>query len=213
MSNITLKMVRGLLLGTLLLTGCLALGEPAKERAFDISDLFLSLDVFPENWQEVGEIRPMGPDSSIGIGDPDDAYISYSIQKAPNNIAYYYVYWNEYTGWAEQWFDRALDTGFSDNRVSIAVPWSTPDELSYRSAHADQFHVACATLEMVRRSEVCKVIVRYEEFGVEFHSGIRPETLTLEEFNDIVCRIDAVFVARLGLSDEPIDCQSYCCGA
>lgn len=203
-----MKKILGLLLGTLLLVGCLDMGEPAKERAFDVSDLFLPLDVFPENWQEVGDVRPMGPDSSIGIGDPDDAYISYKVRQAPTNLAYYYVYWNEYTGSAESWFNRTLKTDFSDGRVSIAVPWNTPDELSYRSAHADKFHVACATLEMVGRKLVCKVIAQYEEFGVMFHSVIRPDALTLEQFNTLVCQIDAVFVARLELSDEPIDCQS-----
>jgi hypothetical protein len=205
MSSGTLKMIRALLLGTLLLSGCL--GEPARERAFDITDLFLPLEAFPENWQEVGEIKAMGPNSSIGLGDPDDAYIAYKIRQGPNNVAYYYVYWNEYTGLAEVWFDKTQRTAFNNNRVTIVIPWSTPDALSYRSAHADQFHVACATIEMVGRGVVCKVIARYEEFGVQFHSNISSEIMSLEEFNTIVCQIDALFVARLELSDEPIDCE------
>lgn len=214
MPKSTIKVVLGVLLLAILMLGgcCYYLTAPyltaPVERDFNVTDLFLPLDLFPENWQEVGEIRPMGPNSSIAIGDPDDAYISYKIRQAPTNMAYYYVY-NEYNeGIAKRWFDRMLRTEFNNNRVSVEEPWHTPDELSYHSTYADQFHVACFVSHMVKRTFVCEVVAQYEEFGVDFHSVIEPDTLTLEEFNTIVCHIDAVFVARLGLSEEPISCDT-----
>lgn len=191
----------------LALTSCYLAGPPAKERDFGATDMFLPLDLFPENWQEVGEIRPMGPDSALGFGDTDDAFLGYNIKQAPTNMAYYYVYKNSAEGLAKSWFSKMLESRFSNRRVSISQPWQTPDAISYQSTFADQFHVACAEMELVNKVTVCRIIARYEEFCVDFHSVIRDNTLSLQEFNTIVCHIDAVFVARLGLSKEPIDCD------
>lgn len=199
---------RGLLLWLcLLLAGCQMTASPPPERDFGVADLFLPLDVFPENWQEVGEIRAMGPDSALGFGDPEDGYLPYKIRGAPSNMARYYVYYNYTTGEAKRWYDRELRIGFDNNRVTIAEPWHTPEELTYRSAYTDRFHMACATMEIAGRRTVCEIIAQYEEFGVQFHSVIHPDTLLLEEFNTIACRIDALFVARLELSEQPINCD------
>lgn len=209
MSNPKISIERALpLLVVLMLAGCLSMGSPAKERDFGAASLFLPLSAFPEGWKEVGEIRPMGPDSAIGVGDPDDAFLSYSTRQNKLNVATYYVYWNATTGGAERWFERTLKAHFSNNRVSVAEPWSTPDELSYRSPYADRFHVACFISEIIDRRMVCDVIAQYEEFGVEFHSVVADDTLSVQEFNTVVCQIDALFVARLELSQVPVVCAT-----
>lgn len=199
-----------LLLLACMLVACLRAGEPAEPRDFDITDLFLPLDTFPDNWQEVGDIQAMGPDSSLGFGDTDDASQVYKVRQKGLNVASYYVYKNDSIAEAERWYDRDLSFWFSKSPLfgQLFDEKSTPKEVSYRSAHADQFYVACE----IRKTPVdsgyrCGVIAQYEEFGVVFHTVVEPDTVSLEGFNTIVCNIDALFVARLALSSQPIDCR------
>lgn len=184
------------LLFIFLTTGCFVLGNPAKERDFELADLFLPIGEFPDGWKEVGTIRPMGPNSAIGVGDSDDVYQRYNTQRARNNVGGYYVYWNASTGLAASQFNRLPQLGPNNSE-----PWDTPDALSYRSPYADRFYAACGP-------RACRMIAQYEEFVVEFLSGIGPDTMSVEEFNTMVCKIDARFVERLSLSDEPVLCDN-----
>ncbi|MBX7251979.1 MAG: hypothetical protein K1X50_08345 [Candidatus Promineofilum sp.] len=199
-----------LLLLACMLMACLRAVEPAKPRDFGITDLFLPLDALPDNWQEVGDIQAMGPDSSLGFGDTDDAFQIYGVRQGRIPVASYYVYKNDSIAEAERWYDRDLSFWFSKSPIfgQLFDENSTPKEVSYRSAYADQFHVACEYRKTpVDSGYTCGVIAQYEEFGVFFDTVVKPDTVSLEGFNTIVCHIDALFVARLALSSQPIDCK------
>lgn len=199
-----------LLLLACMLVACLRTVEPAKPRDFGITDLFLPLEALPDNWQEVGGIQAMGPDSFLGFGDTDDASQIYGVRQGRIPVASYYVYKNDSIAEAEDWFDRDLSFWFHKSPLfgQLFGEESTPQEVSYRSAYADQFHVACEIWKTpVDSGYTCGVIAQYEEFGVFFDTVVKPDTVSLEGFNTIVCNIDALFVARLALSSQPIDCQ------
>ena len=161
--------------------------EKAPQRSFDSSDLLLTHDGLPKNYRVADLPQPMGPDSPIAMGDPDDSYTTFHTVDDMHLAAIARVYRFSTTPKAERWYDSHLSLEFAV--ATRDVPWSTPSDLVYRSPYTNRFQLGC-TRTGVDRQEVCKVMAQYEEFVAIFHSTIGEDIMTAAQFNDAVRHID-----------------------
>lgn len=161
--------------------------EEAPQRSFDSSDLLLTLDGLPKNYRVADLPQPMGPDSPIAMGDPDDSYTSFHTLDDVHLAAIARVYRFSTMPNAERWYNNHLSLEFAV--ATRSVPWSIPADLTYRSPYTNRFHLGC-TLTGVDGQEVCKIMAQYEEFVAIFHSTIAEDIMTVAQFNDTVRHID-----------------------
>ena len=161
--------------------------EEAPQRSFDSSDLLLTLDGLPKNYRVADLPQPMGPDSPIAMGDPDDSYTTFHTVDHGHLAAIARVYRFYTISKAEGWYDTHLSLEFAV--ATRDVPWSTPSDLIYASPYTNRFQLGC-TLVGVDRQEVCKIMAQYEEFVAIFHSTIGESTMNVAQFNAAVGHID-----------------------
>lgn len=180
----------------LLLNSCIT-GPPAPTRSFTTEDLLLTETDVPSHWH-LARIAPMG--SSIGLGDEEDDRRAMFTQ--PNDekhlvFASHMVLHFDNNSRAARWYKQKQPAWFNDNRVSIEEPWQRLPELSYQSAFAQQYHVACKISNMTGRKQVCSMIAQYEEYVVIFHSTIESYSVSVAGFNELVRRIDEIMATHL----------------
>jgi hypothetical protein len=57
--------------------------------------------------------------------------------------------------------------------------------------------MACTINNVAGQKQVCKMMARYGQYITIFHCVIRPETMSLQEFNNVVKFIDEMMVRKL----------------
>jgi hypothetical protein len=85
---------------------------------------------------------------------------------------------------AESYFHDRLKT-FSTTKYE--GPWEIPPELTYSSRIAQQHKVACGK---VGQEYQCRMIGRYEEYGVFFSAYMTDNGVTFDILNDLLQKID-----------------------
>ncbi|MBE7528202.1 MAG: hypothetical protein HS099_00515 [Ardenticatenaceae bacterium] len=169
----------------------------SPEHNLTTQDLLLPLEALPSTWEISGSPRPMGP--GIGFGDEDDTYISFKLKSDKYNIAYQFMLHYPNIRQAEKGYLDLHRSHFNDNSIAVDVPWQTPAELSYTSSYADQFRIACTINNVAGPKQVCQVMGQYGQYVLIFHSVIRPDTMSLSEFNGVAQFLDEMMVKKLAL--------------
>ena len=178
--------------------------EEAPQRNFGSSDLLLTLDGLPNNYRVADLPQPMGPDSPIAMGDPDDSYTPFHTLDDVHLAAIARVYRFSTVPNAERWYDNHLSLEFAV--ATRGVSWSIPSDLIYRSPYTERLHLGC-TVTGVDRQEVCKIMAQYEEFVAIFHSTIAEDVMTIAQFNDAVRHIDERLAKFLEL--QPLSVETH----
>jgi len=84
--------------------------------------------------------------------------------------------------------ERTFNTGKHDG------PWVTPEELTYISPIADEYHVACG---MAGAWYQCRMFGRYGEYHVLFWAYISDQGITIQTFESLLQAIDTKMVQCL----------------
>lgn len=176
----------------LFLAGC---REQAPGRTFIALDLLLPVDSMPAGWEMIGRPRPMG--AVDGFGDEDDAVLSFKSGPTENILADHFVLRFSNAHQASVWYQKHLPGWFNSESLAVSKPWTTPSTWSFSSSLAAEQHAACTINNVVYEKEVCKYMAQYEEFVVIFWSVIRPDLMTVEQFENTVAAIDAIMVLHL----------------
>lgn len=172
---------------------CGALTEPDPPT----QELLLSLEPLPRSWEISGSPRPMGPD--IGFGDKDDHYVNFKLKSSKYIISSHFVLFYPNARKAGTGYLEMSRSEFNDNSIAVDKPWETPPELSYASSHADQFRAACTINNVAGPKQVCEIMGQYGQYVTIFHSVIGPDTMSLNEFNDVIRFLDEKMVRELKL--------------
>ncbi len=73
-------------------------------------------------------------------------------------------------------------------------PWVTPEEITYESPIADQYHIACGP---VQTEYQCRMIARYEEYYVFFFAYVSEDGLNFNHLQEMLKSIDKKMEACL----------------
>lgn len=160
-------------------------------------ELLLPLSQLPSSWELSGVPRPMG--AGIGFGDKDDTYISFKLKGDKYIISDHFVLHYPGVRQAEKGYLDLHRSHFNDNSIAVDAPWQTPTELSYTSSYANQFRMACTINNVAGPKQVCEVMGQYGQYVLIFYSIIRPDTMSLSEFNDVAQFLDEMMVMKLEL--------------
>ena len=180
------------IIGMLAATAC----QSSSEQDLATEDLLLPLEALPSSWEISGPPRPMGP--SIGFGDEDDTYISFKLKNDKYIISDHFILHYPNVSQAEKSYGDLHRSWFNDNSIAVDAPWQTPAELSYTSSYANQFRMACTINNVAGPKQGCTVLGQYGEYVFIFHSIIRPDTMTLSEFNDVTQFLDEMMIEKIG---------------
>ncbi|MDA0242263.1 MAG: hypothetical protein OT477_02510 [Chloroflexi bacterium] len=186
--------VTNLLLTIIIISGgCL----PALTPNPPTQQLVLPINIFPETWEMSGAPTAMGP--SIGFGDEDDAVARFKLKDEKYNVAMHYIFFYP----SENSAIKAYPEGFfNDNSIAVNHPWQIPEELSYESSVADQFRIGCTINNIAGENLVCQIAARYGNYTTIFHSSIREDTITLDQFNGIVKYLDEMMIEKLNIASK-----------
>lgn len=113
-------------------------------------------------------------------------------------IANHEVYQTSSTAIAARQFRHEEKAQFST--AKNYGPWQTPEILTYRSPIADQYHVACGTVDNIY---MCITLAQYEEYYVWFHTHISSDGLHVEDLEPILRAIDERMADCLGKTLPP----------
>ena len=154
----------------ILLKSCLFL-NCVEERSFNVLDLDLPADLFPDQ----AIINPMlRPSTSEGAFDSGSKTVYW---RAGNGIATYKV-------WRFRKEREASQAYIAESGGTIYI---ANKELLYQSSIADEFSTGCGRLQNFEFR--CKMTARYQEYTVNFNSIIDDE-MSIEMFNEVITFID-----------------------
>lgn len=159
--------------------------------------LILPIDIFPETWEISGDPTAMG--LGIGFGDEDDTVIRFKLKDEKYNVAMHYIFFYPSENRARKAYPEGF---FNDNSIAVNHSWQIPEGLSYESSVADQFRIGCTINNIAGEKLVCQVAARYGNYTTIFHSTIREDTITLDQFNEIVKYLDEMMIEKLGIGHE-----------
>lgn len=166
-----------------LVYGCLP-WECAPQKAFQALDLDLPADLFPPG-ATVNSLSRL----SEGGGTIENGLKSVFWGNYGSGIANYEVLRFPSARQATEIFGLEK-RGFADKATKEI--WKKPSALTFVSHTADEFFIGCGNWSDYR----CGMIVRYDEYILEFNAVIDPE-MTYQRFEDIIRYIDTQISDRL----------------
>lgn len=99
-----------------------------------------------------------------------------------------YQYRNRWLAAFHFWFDRAMFF------PSVSTDWSELEHASHLPLHTDQQQILCGTAKDSLLGERCTAVLRYGSYISVFDASTSGEgTISLEEFEEIVLKIDERF--------------------
>ncbi len=157
--------------------------ECVPERDFHASDLEIPISLFPTGASTDPLTRPA--DNMFGEieGGFQDVYLDY-------RIATYEIYR----------FPRVRDAvfRFEQNKKGMVDSetgkvWEVPDDLTFSSSTADDWHIACGYWRQIYS---CEMTARYQEYVIFFKADINNQ-MTFANFEKVISYIDEQISKRL----------------
>lgn len=170
--------------------------SPTSTPPVKTVELILPESALPGAWSYVYAPRPMGPSTGYG-GTENDTYVPFGKDGNSTHSAYHFMMYFGNEKVAADEYENLVSSRFSNGRLGVGSPWTTPDEISFRSVVAEQYRVACSINTVAGRRLVCLVIARYGSYISMFHAAILPTTMSVSDFNDVSRKLDTYIVSKL----------------
>ena len=174
----------------LLVVGCTSIPHADVKP----NDLLIDLSILPSKWYTVSSSSDP-PDEYFGYESGADIWFNGKTNE-DLIVAAHYVYRFSSERRAANIYERQLPVWFNSRSVASATPWHAPEELSYQSVIADQYHFACHVSD-IGYTEICQAMGQYDNFLVIFHTHVTPEYMTYADIESILEAIDAHMATHL----------------
>ena len=151
--------------------------ECAPERSFDLEDLNMAKELFPED-AEVNILHPMN-----GKEGAEEAVITANYWDGMGGLAIYQVYRYSTIEGAREKFNFTKQSFFFHKREKPLVPMP---ELIFISSNTDEFYIGCGNVHLTYR---CGFVAQYQEH-VLFFNAIIDKKMTIQDFGEVVEYLD-----------------------
>jgi len=147
--------------------------------------------MFPPGWKN----RPIIPtaDSHGAFEHP----MRHVISERGGDGAVHEIYRYECVNDARQEYKRQLDVLFPETQRYDE--WRPRENLHTALVFADEAYVACANRRLLNGRGItdCRMLARYHEYVVRFHTEVIPPHLTFEDLGTILRSIDHKFSSAI----------------
>jgi len=164
--------------------------QRAPERDFTTESLLMDASMFPPGWEN-GWVSPTA-DSHGAFEHP-----SIDVIGSRGGGAVQEIYRYECVNDAHREYKRQLDVLFPD--TPLYDEWRPREDLGASLAFADEAYVACAKRGWPLEEKItdCRMLARYHEYVVRFHTEVIPPYLTFEDLARILKSIDDKFASAM----------------
>jgi len=164
----------------------------APERDFTTESLLMEDSMFPPAWNNGGPVIPTA-DSHGAI----EHLLRGVSGKHVVGVAVHEIYRYECVNDAQREYRRQLDVWFPD--TPLYDEWLPREEFRTSLAFADEAYVACANRGRPLEEKItnCRMLARYHEYVVRFHTEVVPPHLTFEDLGTILQSIDHKFSSAM----------------
>lgn len=164
--------------------------EQAPERDFTTESLLVEASMFPTGWEN-GSIMPTA-DSHGAFEHP-----SIDVYSDAHGGAVHEIYRYECVNDAQREYKRQLDIFFPD--TPLYDKWLPDENLHTAVAFADEVYAACASRGRSLNEKLtdCRILARYQEYVVRFHTEVIPPYLTFDDLVEILSGLDNRFAAAM----------------
>ncbi len=172
---------------------CSCNAGPPPSRGFTAHELLIDETTFPLGWYAESPFELAGP--TVGKAEEYERVGRSFYDHGNRAIQKIYRYGSDKQA-TQQFHQRRGQIFKSDQFTS---EWITPEELTYQSSFADQFHLACAT----RSKYICQALGQYEEYIIVFSIDMIPYTnITYADLERILQAIDERMIYYLELDPQ-----------
>lgn len=164
--------------------------QRAPERAFTTESLLMDASMFPPGWEN-GWVSPTA--DSHGAFE----HLSIDILGGRGGGAFHEIYRYECVNDAQREYKRQLDVFLTD--TPLYDEWRPRDDLRAAFTFADEAYVACANRGRPLEEKItdCRMLARYHEYVVRFHTEVIPPYLTFEDLARILKSLDDKFASAM----------------
>lgn len=164
--------------------------QRAPERAFTTESLLMDASMFPPGWEN-GWVSPTA-DSHGAFEHP-----SIDVLGGRGGGAIHEIYRYECVNDAQREYKRQLDVFFTD--TPLYDEWRPREDSHTALAFADEAYVACANRGRLLEEKItdCRMLTRYQEYVVRFHTEVIPPYLTFQDLARILKSLDHKFASAM----------------
>jgi hypothetical protein len=169
-------------------------------RDFALQDLLVNGDHYPSDW-----VLCEGPSNIMtNEGQEEGVFITFQTDAPVRVRAGEHVYRYASERKAAWHFRRFERTYFNDDGFYVLTPWTTPAELPYASAVANQSRFACAERSFGFEKTSCGFLGRYDEYLVFWAATMAAEGIPYMEYTELEVILRAIdqTMADHGLGQE-----------
>jgi hypothetical protein len=153
----------------------------APPRSFELSELNIPADYFPEN-ADIGQLHQLSEYYGAIMAEVAESFWKTGDGRA-NLLAFQYA---NFRG-ASREYDFFLKRFFVEN---TPAPLKAHPSVTFESEIAEEYFVACGEVEYFGRTSFqCDLVAQYQEFFISFGSDIDSE-MSFQEFEKIVIFLD-----------------------